>query len=295
VTGPRAGAWPVAGLPAGADGAAVVEVEEVAEGLGLAGAGFFAVRPERRKARAGDDGEFGGGSGISQAKAAGGTLDASGAGADKPKSDERGAGDVVADDPGPDVVPAADVGAGASPAGLAGAEGVGLKLNTDESPVPDCFPAAGSDLVDPVDPLGLPPRAGPTVSAGSAGMPSTTVASAGAGRAASFAAGAAPASAAGASCFPAAGVPFAETPPPALPSDTASPTGAGLRAGFLGGAMMSLVPMSSVMSGAPVISTDVVSWSSIRSSPVVREVTMVGEPPPRPPGLSVRLSKPSSL
>src|SRR6185437_6729227 len=158
---------------------------------------------------------------------------------------------------------------GSSTAGWAGAEGGGPKLNTDESLVPE-FPAAGSDPVSPVDPAGSLdlPRAGPTVSAGSAGMPSTSVASTGAGRAGS----------------PAAGVPFAVTSPPALPSEASSPdadfAGAGLRAGLLGGAMMS---------------ADWVSWSSIRSSPVAREVTMVGEPPPRRPGLSVRLSKPSSL
>src|SRR5690349_14644322 len=108
VTGPRGRASPVGGLPAGAAGAgAGAEAEE----LGLAGGGFFAVTPERRKARAGDDGEFGGGSGISQAKAAGGTDDASGTEAAEPESDERGA-----DDPGPDVAPAA--GTGASLAGF---------------------------------------------------------------------------------------------------------------------------------------------------------------------------------
>jgi hypothetical protein len=92
---------------------------EEAEELGLAGGGFFAVTPERRKARAGDDGEFGGGSGISQAKAAGGTDDASGTGADEPESNERGADDAVADDPGPDVASTAGTGAGASLAGFA--------------------------------------------------------------------------------------------------------------------------------------------------------------------------------
>jgi hypothetical protein len=120
------------------------------------------------------------------------------------------------------------------------------------------------------------------VSAGSAGMPSTTVASA-----------------AGVSPFPPAGAPFGETPPPAVPSDAASPgdpvlaeadvaesdlAGVGLpgawSAGCLGDAMMSLVCGS---------------WSSIRLSSVAREVTTVGEPPPEPSGLFVRLSKPSSL
>jgi hypothetical protein len=60
--------------------------------------------------------------------------------------------------------------------------------------------------------------------------------------------------------------------------------GAGLpgawSAGGLGDAMMSLVCGS---------------WSSIRLSSVAREVTTVGEPPPEPSGLFVRLSKPSSL
>jgi hypothetical protein len=122
----------------------------------------------------------------------------------------------------------------------------------------------------------------PMVSAGSAGMPSTTVASA-----------------AGVSPFPPAGAPFGETPPPAVPSDAASSgdpvlaeadvaesdlAGVGLpgawSAGCLGDAMMSLVCGS---------------WSSIRLSSVAREVTTVGEPPPEPSGLFVRLSKPSSL
>jgi hypothetical protein len=105
---------------------------------------------------------------------------------------------------------------------------------------------------------------------------------------------------AGASSFPPAGVPFGETPPPALPSDMASSgeavlagavlagselavsvfAGVGLRDGCLGGAMMSLVR---------------VSWSSKRLSSAAREVTTVGEPPPEPSGLSLRLSKPSSL
>jgi hypothetical protein len=117
------------------------------------------------------------------------------------------------------------------------------------------------------------------VSAGNAGTPSTTVSSA--GRALS---GAAPL--ARVSSRPPAGVPFGETPPPAVPSDAASSlaTGAGLPGCLLracrGGAMMSLVRES---------------WSSVRLSSEGREVTTVGEPPPEPSGLSLRLSKPSSL
>src|SRR5947209_10983554 len=84
--GPRTGAS-AAGLPAGVGGA-VLAVEEAG-----AGGGFFAVRPDRRKARAGDDGESAGGSGISHAKAAGGMDDASVAG---------GAAALVPDDAEPD-------------------------------------------------------------------------------------------------------------------------------------------------------------------------------------------------
>jgi hypothetical protein len=118
------------------------------------------------------------------------------------------------------------------------------------------------------------------VSAGSAGTPSTTVSSP-AGRALSVAVPLPEAS-----CLPPAGVPFGETPPPAVPSDAVSSlaAGAGLAGCLLrdcrGGAMMSLVRAS---------------WSSMRLSSEAREVTTVGEPLREPSGLSVRLSKPSSL
>ena len=134
------------------------------------------------------------------------------------------------------------------------------------------------------------------VSAGNAGTPSTMVASTFAGRPLSCAgpAGVRLAAAglplAETSSFPPAGVPLGDAPPSAVPSDTVASGGGGLaeadvaaadwRDGCLGGAMMSL---------------DRASWSSITSSPVAREVTTVGEPPPEPSGLSVRLSKPSLL
>ena len=125
------------------------------------------------------------------------------------------------------------------------------------------------------------------VSAGSAGMPSTAVASAATGPPLAWA-----------SPFPRADAPFGETPAPAVPSGASSCdavlAGADLAAsdltgvcwpsdspsGFLGDAMMSLVRGS---------------WSPVRLSSVAREVTTVGEPPPEPSGLSLRLSKPSSL
>ena len=170
---------------------------------------------------------------------------------------------------------------GSSTAGWAEADGGDPKLNAGESPAGDWSPA-----------LLWAAREDPMVSAGSAGTPSAIVASTAAGP---------PLAAAGvplaeASSFPPAGVPFGETPPSAVPSDAASSSDAvlaradlaavGLRGGCLGGAMM---PLGHV------------SWSSIGSSPSIRsssaarEVTTVGEPPPEPSGLSVRLSKPSSL
>src|SRR5580704_16048926 len=62
VTGPsRAAVLPASALPGLADEAA------------LGAAGFLVVVPDRRNVRAGDDGELGGGSGISHANAAGET------------------------------------------------------------------------------------------------------------------------------------------------------------------------------------------------------------------------------
>src|SRR6266704_1857707 len=110
-------------------------------------------------------------------------------------------------------------------------------------------------------------RGDPMVSAGSAGTPSTIVASTAAGPTGSFAAPAGARFAAGApfaaavtplagaslpgtSAFALAGVPFGETPAAAVPADAASSRDAvlaradlaavGVRDGCLGGAMMSL-------------------------------------------------------
>ncbi|MBV9207285.1 MAG: hypothetical protein JO037_18215 [Actinobacteria bacterium] len=106
------------------------------------------------------------------------------------------------------------------------------------------------------------PRDVPMVSAGRAGttgVPSTTVTSA---PPEAFFAGPGGPPLAGAVFDPSAG-------------------GAGLRARGHGGDMR---PLGRVSSSSPV-----------RSSPVALEVTAVGEAPLEPPGLSVRLSKPSSL
>ncbi len=155
-------------------------------------------------------------------------------------------------------------------------------------------------------PFGRLLRDAPMVSAGSAGTPSAMVASAANGRAVSLAVVAARLPLGKASLpplaeaslaevpsipFPAVGAPLAERPAAGVPSDTASSGGTafagadlaavGCCGDRLGGAMMSLVSAS--------------CSSPIKSSPVALDVTTVGEPPPEPSGLSVRLSKPSSL
>jgi hypothetical protein len=228
--------------------------------------------------RAGDDGECAGGSGISHANAAGETEGGSACAGRLLAGEAEAAGEARPEAgaaPAPEVVVPAGSSAGCTEAGG------GTKLNAGEPSADGCSWSA------PDFALGWAAREDPMVSAGSAGTPLAAV------------------PLAGASSFPPAGVPFGETPPPALPSDTASSgeavlpvsdlawsdlaaselagsvlAGVGLRDGCLGGAMMSLVR---------------VSWSSKRLSSAAREVTTVGEPPPEPSGLSLRLSKPSSL
>ncbi|MDQ2810452.1 MAG: hypothetical protein M3Z75_00860 [Actinomycetota bacterium] len=69
-----------AGVAVGVSAGATLGAPTVAPGdlADLAAAGFFSLVPVRRKVRAGDDGEFGGGSGMSQANAAGETVVVSG-------------------------------------------------------------------------------------------------------------------------------------------------------------------------------------------------------------------------
>jgi hypothetical protein len=88
------------------------------------GGGFFAVKPDRRKARAGDDGESAGGSGISHAKAAGGMDDGESAGEAEelvPDDAEPVEAEPVEGGPEDGTVPAAAVAAAVSPDGLAAA------------------------------------------------------------------------------------------------------------------------------------------------------------------------------
>ena len=227
------------------------------------------AEPDRRNVRAGDDRESGGGSGISHANAAG-------------DRDAGSAGTVGAlDDGRPE---------GPEPEGPVAEGAVG------EASSHDGFAAdsAGTATVQPGG-VGWLPWDDPMESAGSAGTPSAMVSSKAA--ALPLAEASLPpfaeASLVPSIPFALAGAPLAERPPPAVPSDTASSGGAawpgadlaavGVLVGRLGGATTSLGRLS---------------WSSstpIRSSPLDLEDTTVGEAPPEPSDLSVRLAKPSSL
>jgi hypothetical protein len=289
----------------------------LADEAGLGAGGSFAVEPDRRNARAGEDRELGGGSGISHANAAGERAGGS-ADADGTLDDRRPEGTVSddpgRDDPGPEGAldeAASFDGFAADSAGSVAVQAAGAvradgsKLNADESEEGDGSLAwlsgvsrSGSGPFDRVL------RDDPMLSAGSAGAPSVRVASTAEARAESFGVATAGLPLAEASWppfaeaslvspipFPPAGAPLTETPPPAVPSDAASSAGA-----VLAEADLAAVGVPADCLGGAMTSLDRVSWSSpIRSSSADLEVTTAGEALPDPSDLSVRLSKPSSL
>jgi hypothetical protein len=214
--------------------------------------------PDRRKLRAGDDGEVGGGSGISQANAAGDTVGVALTGGDEPE--DRVPEDAGPEDPGPE-----DPG--------------------PEDFVPEDF---GPEDFGPED---FGPEDGLIWSAGRAGT-SARVSSASAPRAPSWPEGSAgPAGDGVPAVWPVtpAGVSLAATAPLALRSDMSPLAGA---------VVTGAAPVAGVrgvcLGGAAMMAEAWVSSSLSASSPA-REVTMVGEAPPEPSGPLVRLSKPSSL
>jgi hypothetical protein len=242
------------------------------------------AEPDRRNVRAGEDRESGGGSGISHANAAG-DRDAGSADTDGTLDDGRPEG-AEPDGPRP--------------------EGPVAEGAVGEASSHDGFAAdsAGSVTVQPGG-AGWVPWDDPMVSAGSAGTPSAMVSSKAAAEAVSFAVAAAlplaeaslppfaEASLVPSIAFPLAGAPLAERPPPAVPSDTASSGGAA----WPGADLAALGVLVGRLGGATT-SPGRLSWSSstpIRSSPLDLEDTTVGEAPPEPSDLSLRLSKPSSL
>jgi hypothetical protein len=252
------------------------------------------VVPARRNVRAGDDGELGGGSGISHANAAAET-DGGSAGVAETLGDGRPEGAVlegavlegaVLEGPVPKgAVPEGAAGQASSPDGFAAdsagsaaavadADGGAPKLNAGESSTEDCLALLGGVSRSASAPVGRLPRDVPMLSAGSAGTASAMVSAA--GRAGSFTVAADP---------PLVARP-ARVPSDAASSGGAAMAGAGLAAvGFCGDGL-----------GGTTMPPGCASCSSpIRSSSVALDVTTVGEPPPDPSGLSVRLSKPSSL
>src|SRR5437016_899785 len=150
-----AGPWPAAVWAGLADEGAVLGAADV-----LGAAGRLPVMPARRKVRAGDDDELGGGSGICHANAAGDTGGGS-----------AGAGGVLDDGLRGGMVPEGAVGDGSSTGALAACSAGSAAVR---------FSGSGSGSLD------LLPRDAPMVSAGNAGTPPATVASAAAAREASF-------------------------------------------------------------------------------------------------------------
>jgi hypothetical protein len=240
---------------------------------------------------------LGGGSGISHANAAAET-DGGSAGVAETLGDGRSEGAVlegavlegavlegpvpkgavregaVGQASSPDGFAADSAGSAAAVADRADADGGASKLNAGESSTEDCLALLGGVFRSASAAVGRLPRDVPMVSAGSAGTPSATVASA-AGRAGSFTVAADP---------PLVARP-ARVPSDAASSGGAAMAGAGLAAvGFCGDGL-----------GGTTMPPGCASSSPIRSSSVALDVTTVGEPPPEPSGLSVRLSKPSSL
>jgi hypothetical protein len=235
--------------------------------------------PVLRKLRAVDDRESGGASGSSQANAAGETAGASvrdGAGLDGAELDGA---ELDAEKPGDQ-----DPGGGE----LDGRVG-------DGASAADCAKPPGVQTSADGETGAQDGRA--MLSAGNAGTPSTTVASAPPLRPRSWAESAAGPSGAGESFVVSksaslAGVSLVATGPNAVRSDTlplagSVVTGAAATAGFCGASLGVAALMPDAWVSSP--------FSSSGSSPSTREVTMVGEAPPEPSGPFVRLSKPSSL
>ena len=209
----------------------------LADEAALGAAEPCSVVPDRRNVRAGDDGELGGGSGISHANAAAET-DGGSAGVAETLGDGRSEGAVpegpvpkgavregaVGQASSPDGFAADSAGSAAAVADRADADGGASKLNAGESSTEDCLALLGGVFRSASAAVGRLPRDVPMVSAGSAGTPSATVASA-AGRPGSFTAAADP---------PLVARP-ARVPSDAASSGGAAMAGAGLAAvGFCG-------------------------------------------------------------
>jgi hypothetical protein len=217
----------------------------------LEAAWLFAVVPARRNDRAGEDGEFGGGSGMSQANAAGETIGASeldGAVLAGAVLEETVLEETVLEE----TVLEAGVGDGSTSGDCSATSLLPAAARVASVPAPSALPGVAVS----VEPAGSNTSFTPLATASPAGA------------------------------SPVAAAPRALRSGP-LPLAGTAGTGSAWAAFFgvrRGAAAM--MPAGWVSCPLP---------SSRSSSPPTREVTMVGEAPPDPSGLFVRLSKPSSL
>jgi hypothetical protein len=296
----EAGAPPATALSGRTEAAALLGVvrTEAAALLGVVEPSAFPA--PLRNVRAADDGELGGGSGISHANAAGET--AGGSVPDGAAPDGTAPDGKVGDEPAVDGVredSAVPPRVQSSVADETEADAGRLVANGGESPrewSPASVSGASGFGTRPGS-LCRVPRDDPILSAGKAGGP-PAAASVTALLGVSFAAVSAgpplaETSIAASITVPLAGVPLAAGPPPAawsgtVPSGCSVVAGAGLGVPGLRGTRLG---------GAAMMPLGRVSWSSPMgsSSPASLEVTIVGEAPPEPSGPFVRLSKPSSL
>jgi hypothetical protein len=285
--------WALRDATGGSPGAALPALT-VAGGPGAA-AGVLVLVPDRRKDRAGDEGEFGGRSGMSQAKAAGETVGASGL-----------AGAVLE----AEVLDEAVLEAGVPEAKMVEAripEGEVPNGGSGNGSAAGAFSAAGGWSVSwpglasaPAASFGRLSPDGPGSSAGRAGTPSTIVAS-------ETVPSAWPGVVDGTVSVEPAGNDTSLTPLVADSTAAASAVPAALRAARSDPLPLADVAVTgsalAVLAGlrrgtAAIMPADWVSCplSSARSSsPPTRGVTMVGVAPPDPSGIFARLSKPSSL
>src|ERR1700722_7165453 len=232
------------------------------------GTGVLAFVDERRKLRAGEGGEGDAGSGASQTNEAAETVGSAGgaAGAGSGRSVSVPSIVVSSGHPVP-LDPGGDSSAGARPP-----PGVAIDDHKPSSPSVQSSSASGATGA----------AAGRLKLAEFRGVPMVSAGSAGTSLAASFSSATAP---------PLAGPPLARTPladPPLgraeLPLARTSLAAAAARATFARAARTGEVAMIWVSS----------SVSAIRSSSSCGAVTTVGEAPPEPSAVFVRLSKPSS-
>jgi hypothetical protein len=236
---------------------------------GLAGGGGFTFPADRKKVRAGDDGDVGGGSGVSQVNAAAETAGGSGLG--------WGAGGSLS--AGTGVYDAANDG-GSNDRLVSGSSRTGKPVAS----APSACCSSVSPRLQETGPVAQESRpVGSGLLNENPGVSKADESSAEEPRA-SAPTGASPAAAPG-TAAPELSFPFS----PAI-----EPVAGAFQAGGMAGASLGVrgIKGEGMMTPAGRVSRP---SSEMGTSPSCREVTTVGDAPPASPGSSVRLSKPSSL